>query len=195
MVAYAQNCKVVDSAERTTTVALSVTKTKVIKRFNSIGGVAAYFEGGSMTAEISGVTATINQEVDIYVDHFGGLVGNAVNTNITNCTVQGNFKHTALETSNIGGIVGQLQGGTVSNCTITLVFNLTIAVNNKVNVGFVAGYVASYNQQIATIENCKINQDFVNKTKFSADDKSVENMGIYGNSSTTNYQPTGCVKI
>ena len=133
--------------------------------------------------------------MDIYVDHFGGLVGNAVNTNITNCTVQGNFKHTALETSNIGGIVGQLQGGSVSNCTITLVFNLTIAVNNKVNVGFVAGYVASYNQQIATIENCKINQDFVNKTKFSADDKSVESMGIYGNSSTTNYQPTGCIKI
>lgn len=195
LVAYAQNCKVIDSAERTTSVALSVTKTKVIKRFNSIGGVAGYFEGNSVTAEISGVTSTINQEVDIYVDHFGGLVGNAVNTNITNCTVQGNFKHTALETSNIGGIVGQLQGGTVSNCTITLVFNLTIAVNNKVNVGFVAGYVASYNQQIATIENCKINQDFVNKTKFSADDKSVESMGIYGNSSTTNYQPTGCVKI
>lgn len=195
MVAYANNCKMISSQERDSAVAFSITKTKVNKKFNSIGGVAAYFGGGSAVAEISNVTVTIDQTVNIYANYFGGIVGNLINTNINNCTVQGSFKHTALETSNIGGIVGQVQGGTISNCTITLVFDVTISVKDRLYIGFVAGYVAPYEQVIATIKDCKINQEFVNKTKFATDNKTIANMGIYGDSSTTNYQPSGCEKI
>ena len=175
---------------------LSVTQSNTNRRFKAIGGVAGYMaNNGSTTAEISNATSTISQTTNIYADNFGGLVGDAINVNITGCTVLGAFNHTALETTNLGGLVGQMQGGSIDDCTIKLQFNLSISNSNKLYIGFVAGYVTSNNGTMASISNCKINQTFTNKTQFSSDYKSVELMGIYGGSSQNNYNPTGCTQI
>ena len=194
--AYAKGVKVASSVSRATSVSLSVTQNNTNRRFKAIGGVAGYMaNNGSTTAEISNATSTISQTTNIYADNFGGLVGDAINVNITGCTVLGAFNHTALETTNLGGLVGQMQGGSIDDCTIKLQFNLSISNSNKLYIGFVAGYVTSNNGTMASISNCKINQTFTNKTQFSSDYKSVELMGIYGGSSQNNYNPTGCTQI
>ena len=190
---YAVDCKV-QSSTRATTVGISVVQGKTNRRFKAIGGVAGYFEAENLAASIDGVEATVTQLTNIYIDHFGGIVGYAIGATITNCLAQGSIIHSALEKTNTGALVGQLQGGSVTDCTIKVVFDITISNYNYTNIGFVAGYVTSYNQVQANIANCKINQTFTNKTKISADHSSVEEMGIYGDG-PTNYSPSGCTKI
>lgn len=194
--AYAKGCKIISSSARATSVALSVNQTYNNRRFKSIGGVAGYMSNnGSTTAEVSNVTSTISQTTNIYADNFGGLIGDAINVQFTDCTVLGAFNHTGLETTNLGGLVGQMQAGTLSHCAIKLEFNLTISNYNKLYVGFVAGYVTTNNGVMAIISNCQINQTFTNKTQFSEDYTTISTMGIYGGSSQNNYNPTGCTKI
>ncbi len=194
MAASATDLTVDDSDIRSSSVTLAVEQTRTNRRFKAVGGVAGQTTT-TTSSQINNVTATINQTTNIYVDHFGGIVGNAIRTNISACTILGNFTHTALDTINLGGVVGQLMGGSVDNCTIKIVFDLTIARYNRIYVGFVAGYATSSNSVMATISNCKINQTFTTKTQFSDNYQTIELMGIYGESSQNNYNPSGCTQI
>lgn len=194
IVAYATNLTVGSSSTMATSLTLSVEQTCVNRVFKAIGGVAAYTTS-TTSSQINNVNVTINQTINVYAENFGGIVGHAVRTTISGCTVLGNFTHTSLGTINLGGVVGQLIGGGVDDCTIKLVFDLAIARNDRTNIGFVAGYLASSSGTMATISNCKINQAFTTKTEISEDNKSVKTMGIYGNTNQNNYNPTGCIQI
>ncbi len=194
VVAYATNGSVGNSEDgKTTTTSLTVTQARSNCRFNSIGGVAGYYVSTNGNASISDVTSTMVQTTNIYVSNYGGIVGHALNVDISGCTVSGSFRHTALGETNTGAVVGQIQAGSVDNCTITLTFDIAISTTRSLYIGFVAGYVSSNNDIMATIQNCKINQAFTNKTTFAS--LTLEQMGIYGSSSQANFTPTGCTQI
>ena len=145
------------------------------------------------------MTVKIEQDTTIRVGRFGGVAGEAIATKIYNCTVTGNVMATLDSDTYLAGVAGLVQGGEISNSTIKLDFTLSLETDININVGYIAGFVTVYNAKITSIDGCGIMLAFgegqLNQGKTVLGNGKVENMGIYGVSNQTNYNPTNCYEI
>ncbi len=80
------------------------------------------------------VSGTINESLVMHDDNFGGLIGNAEATDITNSSSECNVN--AFNASNIGGLVGQL-----INSSSIIGSNASGTVNGAFYVGGLVGYL------------------------------------------------------
>lgn len=200
---------VVASATNTTISAENAVETKInstlkitqpantTRRIYAVGGVVAYIEGAN--SQITGMTVKIEQDATIRVGRFGGVAGEAIATKIYNCTLTGNVMATLDSDSYLAGVAGLVQGGEISNSIIKLDFTLSLETDININVGYIAGFVTVYNAKITSIDSCGIMLAFgegqLNQGKTVLGNGKVENMGIYGVSNQTNYNPTNCYEI
>lgn len=120
-------------------------------RYNSVGGIAAKMDGGS----ISGVTSDIDiVNTDGQYKHVGGIIGEIQNTttNVTKCMYKGEI-HVINSDDCVGGIVGYSnQGARISYCAnLGTVACVKGTAGSDPYSGGILGYV---NNEYATVKNC-----------------------------------------
>ena len=119
--------------------------------YNSVGGIAAKMDGGS----ISGVTSDIDiVNTDGQYKHVGGIIGEIQNTttNVTKCMYKGEI-HVINSDDCVGGIVGYSnQGARISYCAnLGTVACVKGTAGSDPYSGGILGYV---NNAMATVKNC-----------------------------------------
>ena len=119
--------------------------------YNSVGGIAAKMDGGS----ISGVTSDIDiVNTDGQYKHVGGIIGEIQNTttNVTKCMYKGEI-HVINSDDCVGGIVGYSnQGARISYCAnLGTVACVKDTAGSDPYSGGILGYV---NNEYATVKNC-----------------------------------------
>lgn len=119
--------------------------------YNSVGGIAAKMDGGS----ISGVTSDIDiVNTDGQYKHVGGIIGEIQNTttNVTKCMYKGEI-HVINSDDCVGGIVGYSnQGARISYCAnLGTVACVKGTAGSDPYSGGILGYV---NNEYATVKNC-----------------------------------------
>ena len=120
-------------------------------------GIFGYTDG----AVISGIKAVNRGNTGSYV-RVGGIVGHAVNTTISSCSLSGG--ELAASANICAGIVAQMDGGTVEDCTVS---DVTISTSTNYAAG-----IAAHLPSGGTIQNCHV----VNATISGV----AENGGICG---------------
>lgn len=151
-------------------------------KIDYVGGVV----GRLLNGEISNISTTINQDsAKLVLSNFGGIVGCADSSTIKQCTVEGTITQNANVATNTGAVVGTINSGSVEDCTIKTSYEISGSANNEFYIGYVAGFVSfdtnANDEELATIKNCNISNDFVNGVTTKSDDGTI-NVGIYGKS-------------
>ena len=133
---------------------------KVYTTRGSGGGLAGYVRNATITG------CTFKNEASV-CGFFGGIVAEALDTEIKDCTAVGNLTGTKGGScyNNAGGIVGWLGGtSTIDNCAYYGTITLALPANWTTYYGGIAGYVSSE----STIKNCKFG-GIVNGVAITAD--------------------------
>ena len=146
--------------------------------------------GYTDNATIKGVTVkdfTINSTAN----YQSSLVAYAIDTNITDCSLQGKVNFHKLY---CGGLIGLMEGGTINNCRIDGVVENNVAGNSlgdEADVAYTAGFVG-HAKDSAVIDNCTLAGDVVTMGRYAAgivariDNATVRNCTILSTAEISN---------